>query len=384
MSDCEVFSFLSVKGTWRTELSSESRPTSWSSTQPGPTRQSTAARWPPSTIRGTLMRFWLALQSEVQWQSHSWSPYRRTTEPFSTSLSTYKASSCLLFSDRRGVSTPNAAGHQYTIVKCMTVRVAIFCSVIFTFCVTQLMPQLQYFPCFLPATVNNITHACPALSGLLGVAGLFPSCLVVKAGWPWGNKLLVHCGDQTTHTHTNRQFGIVVQYYLTWSCRSWNQFVLSAPSWWVNNGKSFFCLVTVQSTLQSSELFGGWQTFFFLYLSSTMSCKKWKQHGVLKIYHKQNMRFYCQSKMRASNKISVFAVPQYLARDWSGCKLFLTSNIISSKFSGLDEKFNGQHNGPWAVVCSCLCIIIKSNQMSYSIHVPPAVQSHACSPHCLI
>lgn len=55
----------SKKGTWRTELSSENQPTSWSSTPLDPTRQSTAARWPPSTIKGTLMRYLLVLRWEV-------------------------------------------------------------------------------------------------------------------------------------------------------------------------------------------------------------------------------------------------------------------------------------------------------------------------------
>lgn len=56
----------SKKGTWRTELNSENQPTSWSSTPPDPTRQSTAVRWPPSTIKGTLMRYLLVLQWEVR------------------------------------------------------------------------------------------------------------------------------------------------------------------------------------------------------------------------------------------------------------------------------------------------------------------------------
>lgn len=69
MSNCKdppPHSLSQKKGTWRTELSSENQPTSWSSTLPDPTRRSTAARWPPSTIKGTLMRYLLVLQWEVR------------------------------------------------------------------------------------------------------------------------------------------------------------------------------------------------------------------------------------------------------------------------------------------------------------------------------
>lgn len=62
---------LSQKGTWSTELSSESQPTSWSSTPLGQILQSTAARWPPSMIKGTLMRYLLVLQWEV-WSAADW------------------------------------------------------------------------------------------------------------------------------------------------------------------------------------------------------------------------------------------------------------------------------------------------------------------------
>lgn len=65
MSNCNVF-FSLKKGTWSTELSSESLPTSWSSTPLGQTLQSTAARWLPSMIKGTLMRSLLVLQWEVR------------------------------------------------------------------------------------------------------------------------------------------------------------------------------------------------------------------------------------------------------------------------------------------------------------------------------
>lgn len=71
MSNCKdpphhSFCLSQKKGTWRAELSSENRPTSWSSTPPDPTRRSTAARWPPSTIKGTLMRYLLVLRWEVR------------------------------------------------------------------------------------------------------------------------------------------------------------------------------------------------------------------------------------------------------------------------------------------------------------------------------
>ena len=62
---CFFFLF-SVKGTWSRELSSENQPTFWSSTPLALTRQSTAARWPPSTIRGTLMRYLSVSQWEVR------------------------------------------------------------------------------------------------------------------------------------------------------------------------------------------------------------------------------------------------------------------------------------------------------------------------------
>lgn len=70
---------------------------------------------------------------------------------------------------------------------------AIFCSVLFTFCVTPLVPQLKYFACFLPATVNNITQTgnpstfCLCLSCIRGHWGLldsFPVVLVWTQGYP--------------------------------------------------------------------------------------------------------------------------------------------------------------------------------------------------------